>query len=154
MKFTLLSSLFFGALAVVSAEDGMHYFSSPRPNTILRAADAMVFTTNDITNDENEAIIARLYNAEDDEFVKEIGTYTGATIVRPDDTDDFTFYWQIDVPPGTYFVRLFEQDADGGLDDDDEEDNQIRSHDFVVRDVLPLKKRSLLNRRRLLKAIQ
>ncbi|KAI8375850.1 hypothetical protein BD560DRAFT_422476 [Blakeslea trispora] len=141
-------------LALVFAEDGMHYFSSPRPNSIYRTSDVAIFTTTDITNDANEAIIARLFNAEDDEFEKEINTYTGESIVRPDDTDPFTFYWLIDVPPGTYFIRLYEQDADGQVDDDDEEDNQIRSHDFVVREASPIKKkRSLLNRRRLLEAL-
>ncbi|KAI8973467.1 hypothetical protein BDF20DRAFT_882519 [Mycotypha africana] len=119
----------------------MHYFSVPGPDSEFTTTDRIDFTTNGITNDADETIIAKLYNAADNTEVKQIGSYTGEGIVRYDDSEDWSFSWVVDVPPGTYYVRLWEQDADGDIDDDDEWDNEIRSHDFMIREAPVEKKR-------------
>lgn len=107
---------------------------------------------NSITNDADEQIIAELYSAADDSFIKQIGCYTGDEIVREDDMMDWSFDWVVDVPPGSYYVRLFEVDADGGRDDDNEHDDAIVSHDFYIR--APQKrKRATLKRSQLKRAL-
>ncbi|KAI8078204.1 uncharacterized protein B0P05DRAFT_587434 [Gilbertella persicaria] len=152
MKLALIFATLFAVLSLVLAEDGIHYFSSPGVNAEYTTSDSITFTTNDISNDDDETIIAKLYNAADNTEIKQIGSYTGAVIVRASDKDDFSFNWVVDVPPGTYYVRLYEQDADGGIDDDDEEDNEVRSFDFAIREPSPFKrKRGALRRRALMR---
>ncbi|KAK4510462.1 uncharacterized protein ATC70_004892 [Mucor velutinosus] len=147
MKFSLLSAIFVGLAATfVLAEDEPHYFFFPNEGAEFSVTDQITFAMNGITNDADETIIAKLFNAEDDSEVKQIGSYTGDTIVRPDDDDEWTFTWVIDVEPGTYYVRLYEQDADGQIDDDDEWDNEIISYDFRIRDYSSKRKRAALKR--------
>ncbi|GAN11853.1 hypothetical protein MAM1_1118c11468 [Mucor ambiguus] len=147
MKFSLLSAIFVGIAATfVLAEDEPHYFFLPTEGAEFSTTDQITFSANDITNDADETIIAKLFNAEDDSEIKQIGSYTGDSIVRADDKDEWRFTWVIDVEPGTYYVRLYEQDADGQIDDDDEGDNEIISYDFRVRDYSSKRKRGGLKR--------
>jgi hypothetical protein len=63
---------------------------------------------------------------------------------------DWNFDWVVDVPQGSYYVRLYEQDADGQIDDDDEWDNAIRSYSFNIR-AAEKRKRATLKRSQLMK---
>ncbi|CEP18642.1 hypothetical protein [Parasitella parasitica] len=148
MKFSLVSAFFIGLAALVVADDGPHYFFAPGDNAEFYTNGQIDFTTNGITNDADETIIAKLFNAADDSLIKQIGSYTGETIVRPDDKDPWSFTWVVDVDPGTYYVRLYEQDADGQIDDDDEWDNEIISYDFRVVSPPSKRKRSLRHSQR------
>ncbi|KAI9486398.1 MAG: hypothetical protein EXX96DRAFT_548906 [Benjaminiella poitrasii] len=133
MKFSTIITMFIGLAAVVLAEDEIVYFKFPAAGSEFTTGDKITFTANDITNDADETIIAKLYNAADNTEVAQIGSYTGESIVRFDDMDDYSFTWFADTPPGSYYVRLFEQDADGDIDDDDEWDNEVRSYDFQIK---------------------
>ncbi|KAI7906967.1 uncharacterized protein BX663DRAFT_482652 [Cokeromyces recurvatus] len=146
MKFSTMATMFIGFAALVVADDEIVYFLSPTMDSEFTTVDEITFTANDITNDADERIIAKLYNAGDNTEIKQIGSYTGESIVRPDDHNYWSFNWVVDVPPGTYYVRLFEQDADGDIDDDDEWDNQVRSHDFQIKVPVNKKKRAHFKR--------
>ncbi|KAG2197091.1 hypothetical protein INT46_008692, partial [Mucor plumbeus] len=141
-----LPAIIIGLAAFVLAEDEPHYFFFPTDGSEFASDDQITFATNGITNDADETIIAKLFNAEDNSEIKQIGSYTGDSIVRPDDDDEWTFTWVIDVEPGTYYVRLYEQDADGQIDDDDEWDNEIVSYDFRIRGPSSKRKRAALKR--------
>ncbi|KAI8643488.1 hypothetical protein BD408DRAFT_481965 [Parasitella parasitica] len=143
MKFSLVSAFFIGLAALVVAEDEPRYFLAPGADAEFPTNGQISFTAVGITNDADETIIAKLFNAADDSEVKQIGSYSGEPIVRPDDENPWSFTWVIDVQPGTYYVRLYEQDADGQIDDDDEWDNEIISYDFRVVSPPSKRKRSL-----------
>lgn len=148
-QFSLIAAAFIGLASFVLAdEDGPHFFSLPPDNSEFHTDDKITFVTNGITNDFDESIIAKLYSADDDTEIKIIGTYTGDQIVRDDDQQDWTFDWVVDEPRGSYYVRLWEVDADGGIDDDDEWDHIIRSYNFQIREYDQKKKRGFLKRSR------
>lgn len=63
---------------------------------------------------------------------------------------EWAFDWVVDEPQGSYYVRLYEVDADGGIDDDNEFDDPIMSYDFNIR-APEKRKRATLKRSQLMK---
>lgn len=133
----------------VFADDYPHFFTLPYEGAEFHVGDEITFITNDVTNDYDEGIVVRLFNAYDNTLVKQIGVFTGNDIYRPDDDDDWTFSWVADEPEGRYYVRVYEQDNDGSIDDDEDgsDDDLNRSYDFTIKGSQQ-KKRSYMKRSR------
>lgn len=123
-----------GFASYVLADEDPHFFSLPYEGSEFHVDDEITFVTNDITNDWDEGIVVKLFNADDDTEVKEIGVFTGDDIYRPDDDDDWVFTWVVDEPEGNYYIRVYEQENDGSIDDSEDawDEDVNRSFDFTV----------------------
>jgi hypothetical protein len=97
-------------------------------NSVFSTTDSVTFVIDEITNDYDDTIKAKLYSAAGDVWVEDLGEWRGEEIAE---VETFVFTWDVDVGDGKYYVRAYEIKA--GEDGNDMED-LARSHTFYIKE--------------------